>query len=241
MSFDTAKLNEILAKFAIIDEMEKTISFLSKKYDDLNSDFVELKSVHEKLDKENKSLKAQVFQSTRDIKQLKYEVNDLEQYSRRDCLEIRGVPYLSEEDTNEIVKNVGELVDVDLEEDDFSVSHRLGDNSTRSDTVKRDPAIIVKFVRRSNRDELYKARKKLMNKSSRSLGFMRQNEQSIYISESLTKLNRKIFNQCLQKKKDLGFKYIWTSYGKTLLRKDGDSPVISIRSEDDLGKLSRIT
>ena len=77
----------------------------------------------------------------------------MEQYSRRDCLEIRGIPQSQEEDTDEIVKKVGELIDVDLNCEDISVSHRLSDGTrTRSDGVhiKRVPAIIVKFTKRSD-------------------------------------------------------------------------------------------
>ena len=54
--------------------------------------------------------------------------NDLEQYSRRDCSEIRGIRKLSgvaREDTNEIVVELGRKIGVDLNKEDISTSHRL--------------------------------------------------------------------------------------------------------------------
>ncbi|CAH3172726.1 unnamed protein product, partial [Porites lobata] len=45
--------------------------------------------------------------------------NDLEQYTRRECMEIRGIPVAatpSEEQTNNIVKDVGKLLGVDITE-----------------------------------------------------------------------------------------------------------------------------
>ena len=75
---------------------------------------------------ENKSLKSQVLRSNNDIKNLNKAVNDLEQYSlRRDCVEIRGVLYTEEESTYEIVEKIGELINVEIEEGDISISHRL--------------------------------------------------------------------------------------------------------------------
>ena len=55
---------------------------------------------------ENKSLKAELLDTTNQLKDLKESLNDLEQHSRRDCLEIRGIPKsfsVTREDTNEIV------------------------------------------------------------------------------------------------------------------------------------------
>ena len=39
---------------------------------------------------------------------------DMEQYSRRECVDIQGIPVSEREDTNKIVVRVGELIGVDL-------------------------------------------------------------------------------------------------------------------------------
>ena len=153
-------------------------------------------------------MKTQVIVSQEISNQNAKDINDLEQYSRRDCLEIRGIPQSQEDDTDEIVKKVGELIDVDLNFEDISVSHMLSDGThTRIDCVhvKRVPAIIVKFTKRSDRNNFYQARKRLKGKSSRDIGFTRQPNQPIYISESLTKKNKESFNICLKAKKA----FIW--------------------------------
>ena len=52
--------------------------------------------------------------------------HDLEQYTRRECVEIRGIPVAanpSEEQTNNIVKDVGKVLRVDITENGISVSH----------------------------------------------------------------------------------------------------------------------
>ena len=54
---------------------------------------------------ENKSLKGELLDTTNQLKALKESFNELEQYSRRDCMEIRGIPEISSdtrEDTTKI-------------------------------------------------------------------------------------------------------------------------------------------
>ena len=120
------------------------------------------------------------MQSSSDTVNHSKAINDIEQYSRRDCIEIRGVPYSQDESTYDIVEKVGEIIGVELESDDISISHRLPDKViTRKDgtKIKHDPAIIVKFTKRSARDDFYYSRKKLHKRSTRDLGFTRQREQ----------------------------------------------------------------
>jgi regulator of replication initiation timing len=234
-----AKLEEFSSKFEKINTMETSLELLSSKYDELLKTCNSLKKEVNSLKIENKSLKAEIVASKEKITLNANDINDLEQYSRRDCLEIRGIPQYKDEDTDDLVKKVGELIDVNLRYDDISVSHRLSNGiQTRDDGVqiKRVPSIIVKFTKRSDRDEFYQARKHLKGKTTRDMGFTRQPSQPIYISESLTRKNKDIFNTCLKAKKEFGFKFIWTNYGKTCLRKNSDSPVISIKSLDDLRK-----
>ena len=60
-----------------------------------------------------------------EISDLRSSVDDQAQYTRRECLEIRGVPGTAGEDTNEIVKKIGALIEVDISDTDISVSHRI--------------------------------------------------------------------------------------------------------------------
>ena len=75
----------------------------------------------------------------------KYVVDNLEQYSRHDCLEITGIPEFTQENTDKIIKDLSSIICVNIQDDDISVSHHLPvSNSGEKNT---NPAIIVKFVR----------------------------------------------------------------------------------------------
>jgi hypothetical protein len=54
----------------------------------------------------------------------------------------------------------------------------------------------------------------LRGKSTRDLGLSKVAENPIFISESLTKQNKILFNKSLETKKTLGYKFIWTRMGK---------------------------
>ena len=80
----------------------------------------------------------------------------MNQYGRRDCCEISGLPVEHGEDTNKLVINLGSQMGLNLTESDISVSHRLPNNNSYSSRLKQGkvnrvsqiPKLIVKFVRR---------------------------------------------------------------------------------------------
>ena len=86
--------------------------------------------------------------------------NAMQQYLRRDCIEITGIPILPLDNPKQLVQELGSLIDVSVSEDQISTAHRL------PDTKKVKNRIIVKFVQRDKREEFYKKKKNLVGKKS---------------------------------------------------------------------------
>ncbi|CAB3999960.1 partial [Paramuricea clavata] len=189
------------------------------------------------------------------IRQHDEEINNFQQYSRRDCVEIAGLPVEPDEDTNALTIKVGSLMGVHIDEKDISISHRLphkAQNETYSSRLRpreggstgvnsanRFPRIIVKFVRRSVKEQFYQGRKYLKDKSTKDIGLSRLSVNNIFISESLSPRNKSLFKDCLKFKRDHSFRYIWTQSGRIYLRKNKDLPAHVISSTQDLEALSR--
>ena len=76
-------------------------------------------------------------------------MDELEQYARRDCLEITGIPVVPNDSPALLVKEMSEIMGVNLNENDISIAHRL------PPTKKVKDRLIVKFTRREKRDEIY--------------------------------------------------------------------------------------
>ena len=134
-NMDEAKLEEILdRKLAGVNEqllmmnhrLQETIDslhFLSESYDAVVSKLNGLEESKKLADLEISSLKNEVAELRCLAIQNKHDINELEQYSRRDCLEIRGVPLPDLESTDAAVVKMAECIDVELEENDISTSH----------------------------------------------------------------------------------------------------------------------
>ena len=114
---------------------------------------------------------------------------------------------------------------VKLCSDDISICHRLPVNNMSTQIERRssrwqrptNPAIIVKFVRRKERKEFYRARNVLREKTVNDLNLDFKTVERMFITESLTRANKDLFSKALQAKKiitlntfgPLKGKYIW--------------------------------
>ena len=116
---------------------------------------------------ENSALKTEVARLNCKTTELDASLDETDQYNRRECLVIRGIRVTEEEDTSLIVANVASMINVDINREDISISHRL---KVKKKTNKANPPpIIAKFVRREDRDDLYSARKSLKDFRTKNL------------------------------------------------------------------------
>ena len=73
-------------------KIEESMEFLSNQYDDLITRIVNLEDEKIILTKEKEEMKRELNSMKNEVRQSSSGLNDLEQYSRRECLEIRGIP-----------------------------------------------------------------------------------------------------------------------------------------------------
>ena len=165
------------------------LKFVNAKYEELLEMMKSSKEERKALKDENKILKATIRSIESSLESVTRVNNDLEQYTRKECVEIRGIPVAatpSEEQTNNIVTNVGKLLGMDITQNDISVSHQMP-QSQKHKGKPGPPAIIVKFTRCDVKDNFYHARKQLKDLTTRDLGYSKKNK--IYLAESLTERN----------------------------------------------------
>ena len=83
-----------------------------------------------------------------------YDCQDkLEQYTRKNSLEIHGVPESAYSTTEEVVLKFAQALEVPITAQDVEISHKL--------KRKGKKAIIVKFACRKIKSNIYKSRAKL--------------------------------------------------------------------------------
>lgn len=163
---------------------------------------------------------------------LENRVEELEQYSRANAVEIHGVPFQSNEDVLSVVKEVGKALDMSITDTMIDACHRLGRKPGPNNS---SPGIIVKFVRRLDKEELLRKRRVKSNLSTRhmNLGV----DQPVYINESLSTARRRLFVAARQMKRDKGYRFLWVRGGKIFARKEESAPVIQVACQGDLEKM----
>ena len=210
--------------------LENSQQFLSNKYDTVVQTLQNVKEQVTKLDKKYKdatgSLEAKqtnmadmADKTQETLYRIDCSLDETQQYLRRDCLEITGVPITSHDNPKLLVIEIGTLIGAEIDDSHIAAAHRLPD----SKNVKN--RLIVKFLQRDKREEVYKKRKHLVGKSVHQLPSIRaeigesvSRDNKIYINESLTSYRKRLFGRIKGYKRKNNVKYLWTSNGKIMLK-----------------------
>ena len=180
--------------------MTESLDALSKKIDELETEI------------KNKVKKIQLLENRLEILEEEKEsqgkeIDDLEQFSRRNCLLLHGVVETNAECTDDIIiKTCAEELGIDVRQEDLDRSHRLG--KVKRNGNKPRP-IIVKFARYAVRNKVFSNKKKLKGKK-------------LLITESLTVYRMKLLDEARQK---YGARNVWTYDGRVMYKENNEISV----------------
>lgn len=162
------------------------------------------------LEEQNRSLQSE-------INTLQDDIDNLEQYSRRNCLLIHGVKEKKDENTNhQSLKVFRDNLKLDIQSSDLDRSHRIG----KHQPGKTRP-IIVKFARYDQRRRVFVSKKLLKG-------------SGIGITENLTSRRLKLLQRAKEYEK---VSSAWTSDGRIICLLEDDSTIV-VEKESDLNKLT---
>lgn len=167
---------------------------------------------------------------------LKVKLNETEKLINMNCLEITDIPVPRGENLNVTVQLVGAALG-------FKLDSSLLENCYRrpSSDNKIPPKIILKFIRKSDKDEMLRCRKIKRDFSTRnldtSLSDLITEHKTIYINELLTVQNKELLVRAKEYKKCNRIKFLWIKNGNILMRKTETSPVIMIKSDSNFNDL----
>jgi len=179
----------------------------------------------ENLQSENAALRKQ-------IKELEMKIDECEQYSRSNTIEIHGIPENRAEDTYELVKNVACALGVMVTRESIDICHRLG----KRPDFNGPAAIIARFVRREDKNKIVEKRRVKRNFNTSDLG-LEMPASPIYVNESLSPSRRKLLAAAREAKRDKNYTYLWVRHGNIRMRKDPGTPVKYITTRDDIANL----
>ncbi|KAL1448407.1 hypothetical protein WDU94_012390 [Cyamophila willieti] len=195
------KAMEKVIKTTIRNEME----LLRKQLDEQKQKVAQLEANNIELSKNNIEMSKQV--------------NDLQQYIRRENVLITNYPHSENENIENIVCKLGEKIGVPINfKQDVQAAHR---NPSRNAIQP----IIVRFVNRQLRNKFVQTgrTKKL-----------RHGDNYVYFNDHLTPMNSKIFFEARSLYKAKKLKGAWTSNGTVMIRRDDLSAPMKILHLNDL-------
>lgn len=191
--------------------------------------FIETKlTVIDKICEENKQLKDTILELTS-------RIDSIDQYSRRNNLEVQGVLESKGENIIKVVESLGDAIDCPIPAKDIDVAHRVRASLDHSGPRN----IIIKFTSRMMKDKVIAAAK-LKRRSGDSIqpGLSLPNlGNSIFINEHLTRKNKILYKTARDKARQLGYKYIWIRNCIIHVRKGDRSSVVAISTDADINKI----
>ena len=224
---------------AEVIKLKESQAFICNQYDSLKAEYrydklIEVNTLQKEEISDLKSLAAAL--KTQEIKD-SIKVDELEQYGRRQNLEIVGIPEKEDENTNAIVLEVAKMLDVDIMSSHISTSHRLPKKTASSRNNSGSSPIIVRFTSGDIRNQIYANRKKARFVDLKN--FSVSDTKNIFVNENLTPFRKHLFWKTKQQVKNNSWKYIWTHNGNAFVKKDDNASITAIKNELDLNLIKK--
>lgn len=163
------------------------------------------------------------------VEKLEAQNQEVEQRSRLNNLEIKGVPVSNNENLFEVVSKIGMHVKCAIPKEQINYIARIPVRDSKA--IK---TIVVAIHSRYIKDEFVSVARKCTITAT-ALGM--SGSSRIFVNEHLTIVNKILLNKIKALAKDKGFAFVWVRGCKIFVRKNEGSPKIQIRTEADLGKL----
>ena len=234
-----SKMSTILAKNDLSSELAELKNAFEAQKRKLN----DTKELLEKTISLNSQLKEELGQARDKIKEQAEEIaelydfqGELGQYTRKNSVEICGIPESAYESTEKAVLKISEALNVAISPEDIEITHHLN----RKGVEKGIRPTIVKFIGHKVKSKLYKSRAKLKDVRvhqlfpNHSAAVSSKEGGRIFINENLTSSRRKVLMKANQMRKDGLLVSCWTLDGKIYIKTSPDGNPVRIYAEDNL-------
>lgn len=179
------------------------------------------------LDEKTAPLHAATDQFRSDNKDLRRQLDELEQYGRRPLIRLSGIRETTGQDTSALILQVTKTAGIALDQQDIVTSHRVGKPANRRQSPRQ---IIAGLKSVDTKFHILRNSKKFQ-----------ENDQTkgISVNEDLTKVRDRLLFHCRQLCCQRRIKKVWTSYGKITV-KDHDDRNHHVRDEANLVKFGNV-
>lgn len=215
-------------------EIKESMNFINNQYEDIKSENEDYKRKIIELETQNKVLNATV-------NDLNNRVNQIEQHSRQNNVELQCVPEHINENLVSIVNELGKTVGCILKDGDILHCTRA---AKLNRTSPRPRSIIVQLASPKLRDMLLASTIKFNkgklpeNKLNSTLLGVSGKPTPVYVAEHLSPTNKTLHAAARTKAKGIGFKYVWVRNGKIFMRRSDETDYVLVKNMDHLKNIN---
>lgn len=121
--FKTEVFDELKTLRLDMSELSTSVKYVSDSLDASNKLMADIREELASLKKENQALRERSDDLTTEIRDLKERLRSLEQYTRKNNVEVSGIPVTVRESVLDIVKYVGAVLGVEIKERQVAAAH----------------------------------------------------------------------------------------------------------------------
>lgn len=208
-----------------IQNMEKSVDFMSTRCTDLDTKFSKLEQMQQDYNLH--------------IQTLEESIDELQRISRLSKLEIKNLPKTTDENKDSIASmllKMAHTVNVSMSQSDVRDVYRLpikGSNIVIAEMTS--PMLKSKLITAVRK---YNTSNKQNQLNTKCLGFI-NDPQPIYVSDNLTPKSRRLHFLARDFAKSNEYEFCWATNGKIYLRKAVGSKQIIIKSAEQLASLKK--
>lgn len=220
VSNDLLEIKTKLKQLDQLDEVTKTIQFMSSQYDSILKGVAANKKRIDSLQKENDSLREEVRSLKSSVKYL----ND--NNVKNDCV-INGVEASDDEKAIDVVLKIAGKIGAEIKADQVDDAYFLQNRNKDNKNASKKRSVVVKFSTKTQKQKFMAEKSKL-----------RQSEElkTVFINDFLCRESMELLNYA-KSVKAVGYKFVFARGAKVFVRKDEKSRIIFIRSMDDVDKI----
>ena len=199
--------NTVVEQKKEIQELTESVKFISSAYDEQKATNDDLLARMQTLEQHHDQIKNKCHAYEDEFIEQSSKIDALEQYGRRNCVLLHGIPETKDEITDSIfVDTIKTHLDITVKSRELDRTHRLGEKKEG----KIRP-IIGKFARYNKRKEVFQNKKKFKG-------------STVMLTESLTRRMVIMLNAAKDK---FGKDNVWTIDGEIFTKKDGK--IVNVR------------
>jgi hypothetical protein len=238
-SVEKSLLSEIREVKKELNEVTTSMSFINKKFEEIQEENANLKVRIEILEKKITGTNCETEENSqltqKAVQELKIELKEKDQYDRNRNLEINGLDWPTQENLRDTVQRVANCYGLDFHRaEHVDVGHRIPNkNKNKASTI------ILQFKHRESRDAWLAAKRRIVTNDN---VFGNGHGSRIYLNENMSPFYKDLFWKTKNFAKENEYKYVWFKQGKIMMRKhEKDNLVRVIKCEADLVRNSNQT